>query len=67
MTDKPRFYLQDLDNYNEDFLKEIILWYDERYKSILGIEDLYIGNHDKQDVSLVVTEVINMIRGLMKR
>lgn len=34
MTDKPRFYLQDLDNYNEDFLKEIILWYDEELKRV---------------------------------
>jgi hypothetical protein len=34
MTDKPHFYLMDLDNYNEDFLKEIILWYDEELKRV---------------------------------
>jgi hypothetical protein len=29
---RPRFYIIDLDNYNEDFLKEIILWQDEYTK-----------------------------------
>jgi hypothetical protein len=32
MTTKPRFYLQDLDNYTSEFLQEIILWYDEELK-----------------------------------
>ena len=41
--DKPRFYYQDLDNYHEEFLKEIILWQRDK------IEDLgkIINNNQK--------------------
>ncbi len=28
--EKPRFYMLDLDNYTDDFLKEIILWMDKK-------------------------------------
>ena len=31
-SDKPRFYMMDLENYNEDFLKEIIKWQDKKIK-----------------------------------
>ena len=31
---KPRFYISDLNNYNEDFLKEIILWQNEYIKAL---------------------------------
>lgn len=31
---KPRFYKMDLDNYNEDFLKEIIRWYADALESL---------------------------------
>jgi hypothetical protein len=34
MTDKPHFYLMDLDNYTPEFLKEIILWYDKELKKL---------------------------------
>lgn len=32
MNNKPRFYIQDLENYNEEFLKQIILWQDQYIK-----------------------------------
>ena len=31
---KPRFYYMDLNNYSEDFLKEIILWQKERIEEL---------------------------------
>jgi hypothetical protein len=31
---KPRFYMQDLNNYTNEFLQEIILWYDEELKKM---------------------------------
>ena len=34
MTDKPHFYMIDLENYNEDFLKQIIVWQNERIKEL---------------------------------
>lgn len=33
-TKKPRFYMMDINNYHEDFLKEIILWQNERIKEL---------------------------------
>jgi len=34
MNEKPHFYIMDLDNYNEDFLKEIILWQKDRLEKL---------------------------------
>ena len=32
--DKPRFYIMDLENYNDQFLREIILWQSKRIKEL---------------------------------
>lgn len=34
--DKPRFYIMDLENYTDDFLREIIRWMDKKIKSLGG-------------------------------
>jgi len=34
LVEKPRFYIMDLDNYTDDFLREIILWQNERIKEL---------------------------------
>ncbi len=32
--DKPRFYIMDLNNYTNDFLREIIKWMDKKIKDL---------------------------------
>lgn len=37
---RPRYYILDLDNYNEDFLREIILWQELKIKSLQDINSI---------------------------
>jgi len=46
MLRKPRFYVIDVDNYNEEFLKSIILWQDE-YINYLVKENLILKEKNK--------------------
>lgn len=46
---KPRFYYADLDNYNEDFLKEIILWQKEEIERLREQEEVGVWKKKKLD------------------
>ena len=43
---KPRFYILDLDNYNEDFLKKIILWQELKIKALQDINSISANDVD---------------------
>jgi len=37
---KPHFYIMDLDNYTDNFLREIIYWQDEKIKFLENIDNM---------------------------
>lgn len=37
---KPRFYIMDLDNYNDEFLKVILKWQDLKIRALQDIESI---------------------------
>lgn len=47
---KPRFYIIDINNYNEEFLKEMILWQDLKIRSLTKPESVNAGELGLKDM-----------------